>query len=216
MDIPFCLYILDTARKYVSSGSVRLLKCVNSFYVFLQFQIPAFIDLPAQTDNSFSEGETLKRAFNARLDIPKEGFAWHALPSPADIGQHLNGTFKLNYHHITFYRQPYPGTFLPLNGLFLMHFWWDLCPALIQLLMFHMAASDGWFLNALLYEKCAWDMLGIAYRNKYHHQKACKTYLLYDAIHIFTKSFEIFVSVVLGFGIPLTLSNIYRQKCLSH
>ena len=41
----------------------------------MQFEIPAFIDLPAQTDNSFSEGETLKRAFNARLDIPKEGFA---------------------------------------------------------------------------------------------------------------------------------------------
>ena len=71
---------------------------------------------------SFCEGETLKRAFNARLDIPKEASAGHALPPPPpDIGQHLNGTFKLNYHHITFYRQPYPGTFLPLNGLFLMH-----------------------------------------------------------------------------------------------
>ena len=148
----------------------------------MQFQIPAFIDLPAQTDNSFSEGETLKRAFNARLDIPKEGFAWHALPSPADIGQHLNGTFKLNYHHITFYRQPYPGTFLPLNGLFLMHFWWDLCPAFIQLLMFHMAARDGWFLNPLLYEKCAWDMhIGTNITTKKHAKHfSCMMLYIYE------------------------------------
>ena len=46
------------------------------------FQISSFIDLPAQTHNSFSEGETLKRAFNARLDIPKGGLAGHALPPP--------------------------------------------------------------------------------------------------------------------------------------